>query len=440
MNRDLCLLVFYAFMTATFEFPDVAFRIYCIKFLDYSPATFAMVTSTAVVPWSVKPVWGFIIDNSSRRKLAIVMCTIGFILSWVLIAFRTGLTPIAMTTLLMCSSFFLCYMDVMADAELVKRVKLESPDVAGTLQSYVWGCRAVGSLLACLLGGYAAATQTNEFVFTATALIIVPGSVALVYCTKDAPPCGCADVWRRVRMLKSTLRRREIFRPCIFVLILASMPSCYYALVSFYQETLQFTPMQFAIVAATEHLAHMQGAAMFKYKFRKIKFTTLFRWGIAILFFLRMLQLVLIMRWNSKIHVSDMAFAICESVAFSIVGQIMIMPICLVGARACPKGIEGSLYSTIMAISNMGGLIAAYSGAALTKAYQVENNDFTNMWKLSITCTAASAIPAFFVHLMPNETPQSAGDGLELVNSTRQTGQEAFSSQTQVEMQEEQKT
>ena len=438
MNRKL--LAFYAFMTATFQFPDVAFRIYCITRLEYSPAVFAVVTSTSVLPWSIKPLWGFIIDNSSRRKLAIGMCTAAFIVSWLLISLKQGTAPWSMTALLMLSSFCLCYMDVMADAELVVRVKGETDDEAGTLQSWVWGCRAAGSLLACIAGGFAATYCEFSAIFAMTAFIIAPGSIALAMSVTDAEPCGWEDVRRRVRLLRTTLKRREIFRPCIFVFLLAAMPSCYYALVSFFQETLHFTPIQFAIVDAAEHVAHMLGATMFNKTFRRWKFTRIFAWGIGILFLLRLLQLVLILRLNRRLHMSDMVFAICESVAFSVVGQIMVMPICLLGARACPKGIEGSLYSSIMAISNLGGLVAAYSGAALTTAFGVNNEVFDNLWALSLTCTLLSVVPAAFVRYMPDETPQDAGQGLELVNCDRQTGHEADDLQTHLEMQPEQKT
>ena len=438
MNR--CLLAFYGFMTATFQFPDVAFRIYCITRLEYSPAVFAIVTSTSVLPWSIKPLWGFIIDNSSRRRLAIAMCTVGFIVAWLLIALEEGTAPWAMTTLLMTSSFCLCYMDVMADAELVVRVKKETEETAGALQSWVWGCRAAGSLLACIAGGFAATYCNFDTIFAITAFIIAPGSLALSVCITDKEPCGWEDVCRRVRLLRTTLKRREIYRPCVFVFTLAAMPSCYYALVSFFQETLHFTPMQFATVDAAEHVAHMLGATLFNKRFRRWKFTRIFAWGIGILFLLRLLQLVLILRLNRRLHVSDMVFAICESVAFSIVGQIMVMPICLLGARACPQGIEGSLYSTIMAISNLGGLLSAYSGAALTTAFGVNNKVFDNLWMLSLTCTMLSLVPFIFVRFMPNETPQSAGKGLELVNCDLQTGHDADDLQTQRDRQPAQNT
>ena len=65
-----------------------------------------------------------------------------FVICWCLIALDVTVSVWAMT--LNCTfQSFLCYMDVIADSELVKRVKQESGDDVGTLQSHVWTYGAV---------------------------------------------------------------------------------------------------------------------------------------------------------------------------------------------------------------------------------------------------------------------------------------------------------
>ena len=109
----------------------------------------------------------------------------------------------------------------------------------------------------------------------------------------------------------------------------------------------------------------------------------------------------------------------------SIVGQIMMMPICVLGARLCPEGIEGSLYSTLMSVSNFGGLIATWAGAGLTAHFGVTGDNFSNLWQLSVMCTAFTLVPLACVRLVPPVIPaQSGGD-----SSARQTGQQACSVQ-----------
>ena len=87
---------------------------------------------------------------------------------------------------------------------------------------------------------------------------------------------------------------------------------------------------------------------------------------------------------------------------FQLGCQVMTMPICVLGARLCPKGVEASLYSTIMSVSNLGGLVSSYTGAALTEAFTITNTNFNNLWKLSLLCTGLSVLPVAFVHYLPN--------------------------------------
>ena len=113
----------------------------------------------------------------------------------------------------------------------------------------------------------------------------------------------------------------------------------------------------------------MLGAVFFRLKLRKVSFRFIFYGGIFLLSIMRLFQLVLICQWNRKLKVSDIVFAVAEGVAFSLIAQVMTMPICVLGARLCPKGVEASLYSTIMSVSNLGGLVSSYTGAALTEAF-----------------------------------------------------------------------
>jgi len=191
--------------------------------------------------------------------------------------------------------------------------------------------------------------------------------------------------------------------------------------------------MQFAYIDAVQHVAHIAGASLYKYRLRRVNFQTIFYYGIASLVALRLSQMILITRVNVVAHIPDLWFSMGEAVAFSIVGQVLIMPVCVIGARMCPRGIEGSLYSTLMSISNFGGLIASWLGAALTDEFHITNNHFHNLWKLSFLCTVLSMLPALFVHYMP------AVSAVDFDSSSRHTGQHECSDTTHLRIQREQK-
>lgn len=420
-------------MTAAFELPDVAFRIYCITFLEYSPTQFAFLASTMILPWSVKPMWGFLIDNSSHLVRSIVLCVTGFVMCWVLVAFEVGTSVWAMTLNCTFQSFFLCYMDVIADAELVKRVKDEGEDDVGTLQSHVWTCRAIGSLVASMLGGVVAKYLSMKVISFITAFIIVPGCITLSNTIRIVPACGWSHTWSKLRVLRRTVSQKNIYKPLIFVFCVSAMPSCGFAMIYFFQNSLRFSPMQFAVISASEHVSHIIGAVLFRLRLRKMSFRTIFYAGIFIMAVMRLLQLVLICQWNQRLKISDIVFAVGEGIAFSIVAQIMTMPICVLGARLCPNGVEASLYSTIMSVSNMGGLVSSYVGAALTGAFGIKNNDFNNLWKLSLLCTCLSLVPMGFVHFLPDINAVDTAGEMELIDSCHKTQLECSTQEEEAE-------
>lgn len=438
------LLLFYACMTAAFELPDVAFRIYCITFLEYSPAQFAFLASTMILPWAIKPLWGFVIDNSSHVVRSVVFCLIGFVICWCLVALEITVSVWSMTLNCLFQSFFLCYMDVIADAELVKRVKKEESEDVGTLQSHVWTCRAIGSLIASLAGGLVANYLSMNVIALLTAIVIVPGSISLSRSIQQQKACGWSSVINKVRVLRRTVAQKNIRKPIIFIFCVSAMPSCGFAMMYFFQNSLRFTPMQFAVISAAEHVSHMLGAVLFRLRLRKVSFRKIFYGGIFLLSIMRLFQLVLICQWNHKLKVSDIVFAVGEGVAFSLVAQIMTMPICVLGARLCPSGVEASLYSMLMSVSNLGGLVSSYAGAALTEAFAITNDEFSNLWKLSLLCTGLSVLPVAFVHYVPDISAISTSNDAELVEgcnsdhemSERHTGQEECESHAQRDIQE----
>ena len=178
-------------------------------------------------------------------------------------------------------------------------------------------------------------------------------------------------------------------------------------MMAFLQSQLRFTPLQFMVIDISGHAAHGLGAVLFKKHMRKLSFRHIFMGGILADVTLQGIQILLIYRVNTKAHVPDLFLAVCETISSAVIGQIMMMPICILAARNCPAHIEATLYSTVMAISNLGGLVAMWSGAWMTHILRITATDFNKLGELSIICLITSAIPFLFVRFMPNVSATS---------------------------------
>ena len=118
---------------------------------------------------------------------------------------------------------------------------------------------------------------------------------------------------------------------------------------------------------------------------------------------LALFPMLLVSRLNTRMGVSDHWFALSDDVAEAFASQLSMMPIMVAIARVCPEGDEGMIYAGFMSISNIGGALSTWGGAALTHALGITKDDYSNMLWLLVLCTLTNLVPYFYVHLLPND-------------------------------------
>lgn len=52
------------------------------------------------------------------------------------------------------------------------------------------------------------------------------------------------------------------------------------------------------------------------------------------------------------------------------------MPIIVLAAKMAPKGAEGTIYNSVISVSNLGSVISEFSGGVLTRMLGVTENNF----------------------------------------------------------------
>jgi len=397
------LYLFYASMNACFQYPEIALRIWCLNVLNLQPAAYGMVLTSAGIPWACKPLLGALVDVNKKRRLGVFIAATFTIVPWIIIALGHVSGAFGAAFLLTLSSTGLCYMDITCDAILVTRVRDEEADKLGTLQSNCWLARAIGAVVAAIMGGVLATYAMRfgvENLLGFTGALGLPGAIALFYETTDVEGRKFSEICVKFKRVYRTITSTALAKPCVFIFLLCSMPNCGNTLSAFFQTALKFTSAQFAIVDVVGHCSHAVGAALYKYKLRTVPYRTVFKWGIIISIILQALQLLMITRVSANAGIPDLAFAILEAVSGSIVGQVLIMPVCVIAATRCPGGVEGTLYSAVMAITNFGSIVGMASGSALTAAMGVTTTNYDHMWSVALLCVAVSGVPLIFLSLI----------------------------------------
>ena len=116
-------------------------------------------------------------------------------------------------------------------------------------------------------------------------------------------------------------------------------------------------------------------------------------------------DLIIVLRWNRRLGISDRAFYIIgEAVFESIVAMLYWIPSSVIISKVCPQGMESATYAFLAGISNFGLILAKLSGAAIYKTAGVSKCSFGNLWLLvlvfHILLPIIGGVPATF--LIPN--------------------------------------
>jgi len=80
-----------------------------------------------------------------------------------------------------------------------------------------------------------------------------------------------------------------------------------------------------------------------------------------------------------------------------VVSWAISMPIFVLAARICPKGMEATMYSVILGFLILGWCVGAQLGALLTWALGITQDNLDNFWILVLICHASSLLPLTFI-------------------------------------------
>eukprot|EP00897_Mesotaenium_endlicherianum_P010963 jgi/Mesen1/9896/ME000070S09174 len=140
------LLVILIYWTQGFRaFPWTGISYLLKDKLQLSPSASQMLTSTAFIPWSIKPIYGVMSDcvyiRGARRMPYLVIASALSVASWLAMAYHEAALRSAalFTLLLVCQNLGAALADVVIDAMVAETAKDESSSSAASSTSIRWG-------------------------------------------------------------------------------------------------------------------------------------------------------------------------------------------------------------------------------------------------------------------------------------------------------------
>ncbi|GFH45009.1 hypothetical protein CTEN210_01483 [Chaetoceros tenuissimus] len=429
--------------------------------LHLGPAELSALTGLFTLPWTIKPIYGFLSDGvplfGYRRRSYLILC--GFLGaacyaglgSNFLGLFDSADSPISLLQATIASfvvsSGCIAFSDVVADGIVVQRTRdSNDPKVAGGLQSLCWGSASIGGLISAYFSGSLLEVMGPKEVFTITAALPLlvasiaffineesidkkkalpssnvsttevidfqPETSSLIPSTpvqtsgKDisANTAALTDesftIKKQVESLWQAIKEPAVWKPALFLFLWQSTPTSDGAFLYYMTNDLGFGPEFLGRVRLITAAASLAGVWGYQKFLRTVAIKDILFWSSIVSAPLGLIQLLLITHANRDLGIPDSAFVLGDDVVLAVLGEFAFLPTLVLAAKICPPGVEAVLFATLMSIFNGASVVGTEVGSVLTKQLGVTESNFDNLGLLTIICNLSSLYPLIFIGLL----------------------------------------
>ncbi|EAW38862.1 Biopterin transport-related protein [Lyngbya sp. PCC 8106] len=380
-----------------------------------TPAEVSAMLGIVVLPWVIKPLFGFLSDGlplfGYRRRPYLILSGFLGAIAWIAMATVVD-SPLTATLVITLSSLSVAISDVIVDSLVVERARKESLSDVGSLQSLCWGSSALGGLITAYLSGFLLEIVTVKTVFLITASfpLIVCGVAWLITEEKVGDRSNLETVKQQIRQLRQAVTQKTIWLPMAFLFIWQATPTADSAFFYFTTNELGFQPEFLGRVRLVTSIASLVGVLLFQRFFKTVPFRKIFTWSTILSAVLGLTMLLLVTHANRALGIDDHWFSLGDSLILTVMGQIAYMPVLVLAARLCPPGVEATLFALLMSVYNLAGLLSHESGALLTHLLGVTEHQFENLWILVMITNISTLLPLLFLNWLPNLSAEAEGE------------------------------
>ncbi|ETI53027.1 hypothetical protein L917_03718 [Phytophthora nicotianae] len=401
--------------------------------LGLQPTQSQLLQMIVKVPWRVKPIYGILSDSlplfGYHRKSYMMMCSVLQTAATLVMAVPDLVTTPAIAVLmLMLQSLSVAVIDVVIDARVVEISRLDPENGANDLQSLSWIATSLGGMLGAFLSGPATAGLGVRGVFFAAALGPITTLLFSMFMEESKSTLSKRDfvssATKQLRQLKIAICTPVVWMCALWVFISHAISPAYTQILFFFStDVLHFSPEFLGTVSAIGFIFLMAGTMLYNTFFTNVSFRKIFLVAQLCLALVSLVDVVLVTRANLKVGIPDKAFVLGDHVVADVIGRLKTMPIMVLCAKLCPRGIEGTLFALLMSISNLSYSVSEFWGAFVCDWMGITKDQYEMLWLAIVIRSALKVVPIFFLFLIPSTDPQEIIDKLDF-SSPAHTDQE----------------
>lgn len=409
MQRDYTrlLIPFVYFIAGATGIASVATTFYYKDDLGLTPAQVAILGSVSIFPWSIKPLYGFFSDRQPiwgyRRKpylfLAGLMGAAGYfsMATWVS-GYRQAMVA------LLISGLGFALADVIVDGIVAERSKTQKQ--AGKLQSICRAAIMTGALIVAYLSGILVEAIGPRNVFYVTGTLPILTSILALVMTEEKANFEVFSLKETWQKLKGAMNA-DLLWAIAFVFVWRATPSSGGGLSYYMIDELGFDPEFFGRLSLISHGMSIVGVLVFRKFLLSVSLRKLFFWIIIASVVLSMPSIGLVYGWYEYVGMSPRFFAMADTFISAPLTELAFLPLLVLAARVCPKGIEATMFAILASIMNIGLAVSDMGGAWLLHLFDVHQAmagvaaNYTGLDKVLWIAILSSFLPMPFIMKLP---------------------------------------
>eukprot|EP00742_Colponemidia_sp_Colp-10_P002152 GILJ01002299.1.p1 GENE.GILJ01002299.1~~GILJ01002299.1.p1 ORF type:complete len:531 (+),score=67.34 GILJ01002299.1:81-1673(+) len=378
--------------------------------LHMSPSQVSFANGFAMVPWIIKPLWGFISDCfpifGYRRKPYLILFGLVGMGAWLLMSLWVNAIWQAVM-MIFFTSLAMAFCNVIGEALVVERSQGSTQHGASGNVSLFFGVKSCGTILTAYLSGFLLEYMHKRNVFLITAFFpLVLCFISLTLTEKPNPVK--VTVKNQMRELYTFVSHKRILRPIIFIFLFVATPSQGDAMFFFYTNELKFNPEFMGRLRMVQGVATLLGIIIYNRFLSKVAIRKVLLWSTLICVTIGSTQILLVTRKNVEMGIPDSWFTLGDGLIIQATAEIQTVPLLVLACRLCPPGVEGSLYALLMSTINLGSLVSNQLGGVVTLALGITSDNFKLLWVLVLISQMCMLLPLPLLFFVPtdDESPQ----------------------------------
>ncbi|KAL8153096.1 hypothetical protein V2J09_010856 [Rumex salicifolius] len=371
------------------------------------------------IPWMVKPLWGLLTDvvpilGYRRRPYFIISGLIG-ICALLFLSMHKSLHIFLAVLSLTISSAAVAITDVTVDACVAQNSNTHT-SLASDMQTLCSMSSSIGSLVGFSISGILVHHIGSMGVY---GLLTIPAALVLLLGTilkePKAQTLSYEGVQKRFvdasNSMWMTLKLPQVWRPCLYMyLSLALSLNITEGMFFWYTDSSEgpkFSKEFVGYIFSIGSVGSLLGVILYQYTLKDHQFRDLCFWAQLLFGLSGMLDLLLVLRLNLKLGISDHFFAVIDEGVYQLIGRLKWMPLLVLSAKICPPGIEGTFFALLMSIDNIGLSTSSWLGGFLLHVLRITRTEFHSLWFGILVRNFLRLVPLAFLFLIPRGDPNT---------------------------------